>query len=80
MKNLITGKEEDKLYAAKKFIQELGKVQEDYFTKICAELGVEPDGEVEDWLFDYIFNDTSDNGFEEYLDEGNIKTKYEGEK
>lgn len=79
MKNLITGEQEDKIYAARKFIQELQKVQEDYFTKISADLGFEPEGDMDDWLFDYIFNDTSNNGFEEYLEAGGCKLAYGGE-
>jgi len=77
MKRLITGEQEDLIYAAKKFIQELGKVQYDYFEKACLTLNLEPDGEIEDWLFDYIFNDISDESFEEYLDK--VKTQYKGE-
>jgi hypothetical protein len=52
--------------ATKDFINELSKVQDRYFKKLCRKL--ELPKETEDYLFDYIFNETRPLTFGEYLD------------
>lgn len=60
---------EDLIYENKKFISELSKVQDLYFTTLVEELGLNKDGE--EWLFDYIYNasDESYESFEHYLEQ-----------
>ena len=65
---------EDAIYKAKEFINELQKVQEEYFTKLTKDLNLNKDGD--DWLFDYIYNTSYDegyDGFEHYLQQFNKK-------
>jgi hypothetical protein len=57
---------DDRIIAAKEFINELSKVQDRYFKKLCRKL--ELPKETEDYLFDYIFNETRPITFGEYLD------------
>lgn len=57
---------DDRIMATKDFINELSKVQDRYFKKLCRKL--ELPKETEDYLFDYIFNDTRPLTFGEYLD------------
>jgi hypothetical protein len=52
--------------ATKDFVNELSKVQDRYFKKLCLKL--ELPKETEDYLFDYIFNETRPLTFGEYLD------------
>ena len=64
---------DDRIFAAKDFINELSKVQDRYFKKLCRKLDLPK--ETEDYLFDYIFNETRPITFGEYLDamgRGNI--------
>jgi hypothetical protein len=56
---------DDRIMATKDFINELSKVQDRYFKKLCRKL--ELPKETEDYLFDYIFNETSPLTFGEYL-------------
>jgi len=60
------------------FIQELGKIQDQYFDALHEKAkannwmeGFESDEDAKDWLFDYVFNGWSknDNGFEETFTE-----------
>ena len=53
---------DDKAYDVAKFVQELSKIQDQYFKALMAEVkaknlvaDVEED-ELRDWLFDYVFN------------------------
>lgn len=64
---------EDEIYKVKTFINELEKVQEDYFTKLVESLNLSKEGE--DWLFDYIHNSTENkfDDFEHYLNGFNKK-------
>lgn len=59
---------EDAISEVKTFINELQKVQEQYFSKLALDLKITKEGE--DWLFDYVYN-TSDeekyDGFDHYL-------------
>lgn len=65
---------EDSIYRVKTFINELQKVQENYFTKLTQELKLSKEGE--DWLFDYIYNaDEVYDGFDHYLQD--YKKEYE---
>jgi hypothetical protein len=57
---------DDRIMATKDFINELSKVQDRYFKKLCLKL--ELPKETEDYLFDYIFNESGDVTFGEYLD------------
>jgi hypothetical protein len=57
---------DDRIIAAKEFINELSKVQDRYFKKLCRKLDLTK--EEEDYLFDYIFNETRPITFGEYLD------------
>jgi hypothetical protein len=57
---------DDRIAATKDFINELSKVQDRYFKKLCRKL--ELPKETEDYLFDYIFNETRPLTFGEYLD------------
>jgi hypothetical protein len=52
--------------ATKDFVNELSKVQDRYFKKLCRKLDLPK--ETEDYLFDYIFNETRPLTFGEYLD------------
>ena len=57
---------DDRIMATKDFINELSKVQDRYFKKLCRKLEIPK--ETEDYLFDYIFNERSEVTFGEYLD------------
>jgi hypothetical protein len=57
---------DDRIFAAKDFINELSKVQDRYFKKLCKKLKIDP--ELEDHLFDYIYNEDKMITFGEYLD------------
>ena len=57
---------DDRIMATKDFINELSKVQNRYFKKLCIKL--ELPKETDDYLFDYIFNETRPLTFGEYLD------------
>ena len=56
---------EDKIYKIKAFVKELNVVQDTYFESLCEDLGMTDEGR--DWLFDYIFNNSEPETFEEYL-------------
>lgn len=57
---------DDRIFATKDFINELSKVQDRYFKKLCKKLDLPK--ETEDYLFDYIFNERDEVTFGEYLD------------
>jgi hypothetical protein len=51
----------------KYLVREMSKIQTQYFDILLDNLDLLEDGE--DWLFDYIFNHTTEqNSFEEYLE------------
>lgn len=57
---------EDAIYTVKIFVNELQKIQNEYFNKLVADLNLNKEGE--DWLFDYIFNsDDEVDDFSHYL-------------
>ncbi len=63
----ITGKHEDLIFEKRKFIQELGDIQERYFDDLLKKLiddGFDP--KLESWLFDFVFNEREEISFEEY--------------
>lgn len=63
----IKGETEDKIWKVREFVSELSKVQDKYYEDLVNELGEELDG-VEDFLFDYVYNNQDYEGtFEEYL-------------
>ena len=66
---------DDAINRVKTFINELQKVQEKYFDDLVDELNINE--ELNDWLFDYIFNEDSDIDlmFTEYLED--VNKKYE---
>jgi hypothetical protein len=57
---------DDRIFAVKEFINELSKVQDRYFRKLCKKLNIPK--ETEDYLFDYVFNEHEQVTFGEYLD------------
>ena len=57
---------DDRIFATKDFINELSKVQDRYFKKLAKKLKIDP--ELEDHLFDYIYNEDKMITFGEYLD------------
>jgi hypothetical protein len=67
---------DDRIMATKDFINELSKVQDRYFKKLCLKLEIPK--ETEDYLFDYIFNESGDVTFGEYLDRMGRGNLWEG--
>ena len=67
---------DDRIMATKDFINEVSKVQDHYFKKLCLKL--ELPKETEDYLFDYIFNESGDVTFGEYLDRMGRGNLWEG--
>ncbi len=64
----IKGEWEDLIYKNKEFIQELKNVQESYYEKLVNELKNDNiDNDLEEWLYDYIYNYEGIDTFEEYL-------------
>lgn len=57
---------DDQIFKVKDFINELSKVQDSYFSGLVKDLKVGK--EVEDYLFDYVYNETAPLTFGEYLD------------
>lgn len=64
---------EDKIYAVKKFINELSNVQDFYFNQLLLELDLNE--KAHDYLFDYVFNTEDQISFEDFLID--FKLKYE---
>lgn len=64
---------EDEIYKVKTFINELQKVQEEYFVRLAESLNLSKEGE--DWLFDYIHNSDKNefDDFQHYLNGFNKK-------
>lgn len=57
---------DDLVYATKVFVNELSKVQNQYFDDLCDQLELTEEGT--NWLFDYVFNEPLENMFTEYLE------------
>ena len=78
MKNGIKPELDDEAWAVAKFVQELGKVQDEYLERLVmkstakgwhGEMSLE---EFREWMFDYVFNSHGKDGypvcfFSEYL-------------
>jgi len=45
---------DDAIYDAKAFLNELSKIQEQYFVNLCEDLELDEEGK--SWLFDFIHN------------------------
>ena len=67
--NKITGAQEDLIFKTREFIQELAKVQDLYYDNLKKELNLAK--EIEDFLFDYIYNWDEPTCFEEHLEKYN---------
>jgi hypothetical protein len=63
----ITQEQQDKIAAAKTFINELANVQDLYYHTLMVELGLDKTDRIEDFLFDYVFNSGKEETFIEYL-------------
>lgn len=61
---------DDAIIKAKTFINELQIVQEKYYAELINELNLKDDS-LDEWLFDYIYNEDSDveETFTEYLED-----------
>jgi hypothetical protein len=55
---------EDAISKIKNFINELQTVQTTYFENLVSKLGINKEGE--DWLFDYIFNTTEEDKYDDF--------------
>ena len=81
----IKATHEDKIFPIRDFISKLGKVQDEQFERLYAELvadGFPSDEGSKDWLFDYCFNSDPDEevvSLEEYMDSDYMR-KYRSEK
>ncbi len=64
----IDPKFEDKVYRLKTVISELSKYQDLLFNELVGDLGIR-DPKIQDYLFDFLFNEEERLGFAEYLDE-----------
>lgn len=56
---------DDLIYDTKKFIFNLSRIQDQYFKDLVERLDLTDMGE--EWLFDYVFNHSKDETFEEYI-------------
>jgi predicted N-formylglutamate amidohydrolase len=56
---------EDRIFAAKNFINELENVQTFYYNQLLLDLNLKE--EADDYLFDYVYNENAEISFEEYL-------------
>jgi hypothetical protein len=63
----ITQEQQDKIAAAKTFINELANVQDLYYHTLMVELKLDKTDRIEDFLFDYVFNSGNEETFVEYL-------------
>jgi hypothetical protein len=61
---------DDAINKVKTFINELQMVQEKYYAELLNDLNLKDDS-IDDWLFDYIFNEDAeiDETFTEYLED-----------
>lgn len=64
---------DDAINKVKMFINELQKVQEYYYNNLVEDLNINED--LNDWIFDYIYNEDADIElmFTEYLEDRNVK-------
>lgn len=62
----LTEKEEGKILKLKKVISELSKYQDLLFKELVGDLGIR-DAKIEEFLFDFCYNEHSKTTFAEYL-------------
>ena len=67
---------DDQIFKVKDFINELSKVQDFYFSGLVKDLNISK--EAEDYLFDYVYNETRSITFGEYLDRMNRGELWDG--
>jgi hypothetical protein len=67
---------DDAINKVKTFINELQIVQEKYYAELFNDLNLK-DNSLDDWLFDYIYNENADFGlmFTEYLESHGLSYK-----
>jgi bifunctional DNA-binding transcriptional regulator/antitoxin component of YhaV-PrlF toxin-antitoxin module len=64
---------EDEAYDVAKFVQELSKVQNEYFDRLVKKAKEKNliegmnDEDIQDWLFDFVFNSGGDDGYPEFM-------------
>jgi bifunctional DNA-binding transcriptional regulator/antitoxin component of YhaV-PrlF toxin-antitoxin module len=64
---------EDEAYDVAKFVQELGKVQDEYFDRLVKKAKEKNliegmnDEDIRDWLFDFVFNSGGEDGYPEFM-------------
>jgi hypothetical protein len=63
----ITQEQQERITAAKTFINELATVQDLYYHTLMVELKFDKNDRIEDFLFDYVFNSGNEETFVEYL-------------
>ena len=63
----MTPHPEDAIFKVKGFVNELSKVQDSYFEKLCEDLKLD-EGYLKEHLFDYVYNESKMVTFGEYLD------------
>jgi hypothetical protein len=63
----ITQEQQERITAAKTFINELATVQDLYYHNLMVELKFDKNDRIEDFLFDYVFNSGNEETFVEYL-------------
>ena len=75
----ISAELDDRAFEVAKFIQQLSKVQDDYFEELydkakgkgrLKDFGVDESGVdlAKDWIFDYCYNKNRNQSFSEYCD------------
>ena len=64
---------EDEAYDVAKFIQELGRVQDEYLNRLVEKAKENnlikgmSDEDIRDWLFDFVFNSGGEDGYPEFM-------------
>lgn len=62
----LTAKENEKTLKLKKVVSELSKYQDLLFKELVGDLGIR-DAKIEEFLFDFCYNDSEISEFSEYL-------------
>ena len=64
---------EDEAYDVAKFVQELGRVQDEYLNRLVEKAKENnliegmSDEDIQDWLFDFVFNSGGEDGYPEFM-------------
>lgn len=64
---------EDEAYDVAKFVQELGKVQDEYLNRLVKKAKEKNliegmnDEDIREWLFDFVFNSGGEDGYPEFM-------------